>query len=153
MTANENIKQQLHTYCQEHTRERLETLLQSNADLQSTLADETKSSAGDKYETSRSMLHQEIEKNNFQIQQAQKDLRMLQSIGHVAKSKLIKPGSLVLTDAGQYYVAIALGLSVIDKKEFLIISPGSPIGQVLIDLQKGQQFSFRNKTHTILGVI
>ena len=47
------------------------------ADLQEGLANETKSSAGDKYETSRAMSQQELDKINVQLQEISRQLALI----------------------------------------------------------------------------
>jgi hypothetical protein len=69
---------------------------------------DTKSSMGDKYETSREMLQQEI--NNLQIQlnehlKSQKILKNINPNPH----KVVSLGSWVETDKGKFFIAISLG--------------------------------------------
>ena len=81
---------------------------------------DTKSSMGDKYETSREMLQQEI--NNLQLQlneqlKSQQILKNIQPISH----KTVNLGSLVETDKGKFFIAVSLGeLSFNQEKIFII---------------------------------
>ena len=69
---------------------------------------ETKSSMGDKYETTREMVQQEI--NNLQVQlnenvRAKNSLKLLNINPH----QIIRSGSLVETDKGFFFIAVSLG--------------------------------------------
>ncbi len=91
---------------------------------------ETKSSMGDKYETSREMVQQEI--NNLQIQlnenlRAKNSLKLINTNLHHA----VGLGSLVETDQGMFYIAVSLGSVENDQRRIFLISPESPLAKAM----------------------
>ena len=109
---------------------------------------ETKSSMGDKYETTREMVQQEI--NNLQIQlnenvRAKNSLKFINITPH----QIIGSGSLVETDKGLFFIAVSLGEISVEKMKIFIISPESPLAKVLIGKKKGEEISLNNTKQTI----
>jgi hypothetical protein len=142
-------KQQLYIYCQDYIRQRIATVQEAIDTAQAAANDETKSSAGDKYETGRSMMQLEMEKNSVQLEQAVRIKKMLDQINIDRKAETVQPGSLVLTDHSNFFIGISVGQVIIEKKAFLIVSQESPIGVKLKGLKAGDSFFFNNKTHKI----
>lgn len=109
---------------------------------------ETKSSMGDKYETTREMVQQEI--NNLQIQlnenvKAKNSLKLLNSNPH----EIVGSGSLVETDKGLFYIAVSLGEINFEGRKIFLISPESPLAKVLIGKKKEQEISLHNNKQVI----
>jgi transcription elongation GreA/GreB family factor len=109
---------------------------------------ETKSSMGDKYETSREMVQQDI--NNLQIQlnentRARTSLKLISVNPH----QIISLGSLVETEKGLFYIAVSLGEIRYNEKKIFVISTESPLGKTLAGKKKGDQISLNNLKQTI----
>src|SRR5690554_5841010 len=66
----------------------------SLADLQDDISNETKSSAGDKFETSREMMEQERQKAVFHLQRLRRTLQQIDELGS-SKFEKIENGALV----------------------------------------------------------
>lgn len=86
---------------------------------------DTKSSAGDKFETGRAMMQQEMDKLEQQLHKLQQQLHQLQQIDVQAQPTIIGQGSLVQTDKGFYLLAIAYGKLEFDQKTIYVISTAS----------------------------
>jgi transcription elongation GreA/GreB family factor len=117
-------------------------------------AGETKSSAGDKYETSREMMAQQLEQLWFQLRNAEKQLAELGQIERITPLAQIAYGSLVVLQNGAVYL---LGLAVgkveyAHGKHVIGISLESPFGQHLIGKTEGEQISFRTESHSIVSI-
>ena len=69
---------------------------------------DTKSSMGDKYETSREMLQQEINNLQVQLNENMKSLQILNSI-RTNLHKTVGLGSFVQTEKGKFFIAVSLG--------------------------------------------
>lgn len=121
-------------------------------DADQALADDTKSSAGDKYETSREMVQQDITRYQKQLVIANADRDVLQKIDPLRLNERIGLGSVVLTDLGLYFISISIGLLKIKDQNIYVISPLSPIGQVLMGKTKGDEINFNGKTQKIVTV-
>jgi len=61
-------------------------------------------------------------------------------------------GSVVITDNGNYYLAIGAGKLILDDKEFLALSPTSPLGAQLMGCIAGNKITFLRKSILILAV-
>ncbi|MCI0921955.1 GreA/GreB family elongation factor [Sphingobacterium rhinopitheci] len=121
-------------------------------DADQALADDTKSSAGDKYETSREMVQQDITRYQKQLAIANTDRDVLQKIDPLKSNERIGLGSVVRTDAGLYFISISIGLLKIQSQNIYVISPLSPIGQELIGKSKGDEIHFNGKTQKVISV-
>ncbi len=111
---------------------------------------DTKSSMGDKYETYREMLQQEI--NNLQLQlneqlKSQQILKNIQNISH----KTVSLASLVETDKGKFFIAVSGELSFNQEKIF-IISAESPLAKAMNGKKEGDAFIVNNLTHFIKNI-
>ncbi|MGC4020569.1 MAG: 3-oxoacyl-ACP synthase [Cyclobacteriaceae bacterium] len=143
------IKQRLHSLCLRNIEERINTAEQAIAFAQSSANEETKSSAGDKYETGRAMAQLEIEKNSAQLLDAKKLKQQLLQLDPNKVTDKIQLGSLVITNQGNFYISIPSGKFTVDDEVYFAISPSSPIAQNLIGLKFGDKFSFNKKEFTI----
>ncbi|MCV6629756.1 MAG: GreA/GreB family elongation factor [Flavobacteriaceae bacterium] len=130
---------------------RLEIVQKRFDELQHALNSETKSTAGDKHETGRAMVQLEMEKTGTQLAKAENELQLLQKLPLEATNK-IALGSLVKTDNAWYFLSISIGILTFESQAYYVISPVSPIGQLLLGKSIGAEFSFRGKTECILGI-
>tara|TARA_Y100000996_G_scaffold407505_1_gene385184 strand:+ start:417 stop:860 length:444 start_codon:yes stop_codon:yes gene_type:complete len=113
----------------------------------------TKSSAGDKFETGRSLIQIEIDKLDNQYSIIKNQINTVNQIIKEKKEKVCSFGSIVETKKALYYLSIGLGRHVIDKKEVLLISLSSPIGKLLIGRKVGDNFIFNGREDTITKII
>jgi len=106
------------------------------ASADQSLQDETKSSAGDKYETSREMIQQDLNRYQQQLAVAQQDRAALEKLD-LTPAKHVSTGGLVKTDTAVYFVASSVGLVKLEGVSVFVISPKSPIGQLLLGKSVG----------------
>lgn len=116
------------------------------------LREETKSSAGDKYETSRSMINLEKEKVEKTLLELIRKKQAINQIYPKDITQKVKVGSLVTTTAGIFLISTSLGKVTIEEKDVFVISPISPIAQVMLDLAFGDGFEFKGKKDSILNL-
>jgi transcription elongation GreA/GreB family factor len=148
-----NLKQQLHQSCSHVLASRILAVEQAMHAVQNDAASETKSSAGDKYETGRAMLHLEMEKLSAQHDEFMKSKNALDKIDIQKSSDVVQHGSVILTDNHHYFLAISLGQLEVAGKTFFCISQASPLGQVLLGKKKGDAVTFRDQHFRIINVI
>jgi transcription elongation GreA/GreB family factor len=110
---------------------------------------DTKSSAGDKYETGRAMMQLEIEKNEVQLNKALNLKKDIARIDCSKKYNKVEFGSLVSTNKENYFISIGVGKIEIDKQHYYAISLASPIGHVLQNKVIGDTFKFQNREFEI----
>lgn len=146
------IKQQLHHHCEAFVARRIDGIQQAIASAQAAANDETKSSAGDKYETGRAMMQLEIEQLSAQLREAMKLKNTLSQISPSDSLNAIRLGSLVATTAGNYYISISAGRFNVEGTTYFTIAPNSPIGISLLGKRPGEQCIFNKKEITVQEV-
>jgi transcription elongation GreA/GreB family factor len=147
------IKEQLYTLCNDYITTRGAAIKQLIADAQEAGANETKSSAGDKYETGRELLQQEIDLNMARLNELNAQRAILDHIVPAHTSKVVIPGSLVYTSSGNFYIAIGAGKLLVDGVFFYAVSAASPVGSQLMGQQEGHAFELNGKKNLIVSVI
>ncbi len=110
---------------------------------------ESKSSAGDKYETGRAMGQIERDLNAHQYQKLKQERLTLDRIDIGLAPSRVAVGSLVDTSVGTFWIAVSLGILTIDNQPTMVVSAASPIGQALMGLQAGDDFEFQKKKSII----
>lgn len=145
-------KQKLYALCQEHVQRRIQDISQALKEVQQSADEETKSSAGDKYETARAMAQNEMEKLNAQLQENRKLQQVLEQIDPLRGAPVIQLGSAVKTTQGNFYIAVSAGALGQGKEVCYAISPASPIGARLMGQKAGYEFQFNQKTYRIESV-
>lgn len=146
---SDNIKIRLHSHCLELLNTRIDAISKSVKELQEAANEENKSSMGDKYETGRALMHNEKDKYMSQLASFDKMRNTLLNINPDSASEHIKLGSLVISNQGRFFISIALGQVIIDKQDYYVISPASPIGQKLFGGKPGDSFLFNGKTYKV----
>ena len=147
-----SIKEKLYKACEAYVEERIKRIEAAMAGLESDLENETKSSAGDKYETGREMINLEINKLAEQLQQ----FKNLRNTLNVAKSRTnngsAQLGTAVKTNMANYFIAIPADRIIVDGEEYFAIGANSPIAQLLLHKKAGEEITFNGKSAEILEV-
>ena len=147
------VKQQLYEKCLEYVNVRIVTSENAIKSARESANNDTKSSAGDKYETGRAMMQQEIDNNQMQLNEARKLKAVLDHINPDKQTDTVQNGSLVKTNKGNFYIAISAGQLNIDETLYFAISSASPIGSKLLRLQAGSDLNFNGKDFKLLEVL
>jgi transcription elongation GreA/GreB family factor len=113
---------------------------------------DTKSSAGDKFETGREMMQREMDKLSANIDLLKSQLAKISSIDVHKSSASIGFGSFISTDAGHYFMSIGLGKITDEFGDFFAISSDSPIGALFMGKQAGEKINIQNRTITIISI-
>jgi len=153
MPKRNQTKVQIHQHLIEVLNSKLTELKLSIKDLSDSIQGETKSSAGDKFETARETMQAELRNKQFILNETLKFKANLQQIDPTQKKTRVEFGSLVETNMGIYFISLALGKVTINQKDYYALSLASPIGQQLIDKETGDNCSFQNKTIEIRSII
>ena len=147
------MREKLLAKCADYVEERVSRLQSSIKDLEHDLGNETKSSAGDKYETSREMMNTEINKLQNQLQSFKKLKEVLAVIENRKASTTVQLGSIVKTDAANYFISIPVGEIKVEEEKFYAIGLNSPIGKLLLGKQEGEKFIFQQKEFSIKKIL
>jgi transcription elongation GreA/GreB family factor len=147
------LKKQLYDLCLQYVQKRMEAAQLAIEEAQKASNDDTKSSAGDKYETGRAMMQQETDRNLQQLNETNKLKVALNLVSPEAISGKVETGSLVITDNGNFYIAISAGTLTVDDEAYFAVSPASPIGLLLKGKKKGEEIALNGKLYHIKMVI
>jgi transcription elongation GreA/GreB family factor len=147
------LKEKLYQQCLTYVQQRMEAAELGIKEAQKAAGEDTKSSAGDKYETGREMMQQETNRNLAQLNEANKLKVALTLISSTATSKTVENGSVVTTNNGNFYIAISAGTLTVDGNDYFAISPASPIAIKMKGLKADDAFSLNGKGYTIESVL
>lgn len=110
------------------------------------ISSDTKSSAGDKHETSRAMAQLEMEKLGNQLLDYHKNIQWIKQLTlNNPASETIRTGSLIRLSNGWYFLGLGLGKVTFGNEYVFCISIKSPIGQQLFNKKEGQTIVFSGK--------
>lgn len=104
---------------------------------------DTKSSMGDKYETGREMLQQEINNLQRQLNECLNQQSLMQKITDETSTK-VQNGALVKTNKGLFYISVSIGELISENQKVMTVSVESPLVKSMAGLNKGQNFSINN---------
>ncbi|GAA4902217.1 3-oxoacyl-ACP synthase [Mucilaginibacter defluvii] len=149
-----DLKAKLHSLCLNYVQQKIDNAGEAIAEAQQAANNETKSSAGDKYETGRAMAQQEADRNMAQLNEANKLKVVLNHIAVTPNSTgVADAGSIVTTDNGNFYIAISAGvLQVDDGSSYIAVSAASPIGTQLKGKRESDEFILNGKKYRLTGV-
>jgi len=148
----DDIKKRLYNLCIAYANERIDNASQAIAAARISSTEDTKSSAGDKYETGRAMMQQDIDRQTLQLNEAQKLKTFLERMEPESRSDQVQNGSLAYTNHGTFYLAISMGQVELDGQTYYVISGASPIGTQLMHQQKGARFGFNGREYEVQSV-
>lgn len=126
-------------------------------DLNTAIANETKSSAGDKYETSRAMAQQEIDQLSTQLEETNRQIALLSGLT-IGTGESIQMGSLVRTSLGWFFIGIPVGKIAVKNSENEVltvqcISSIAPLSQQLMRKESGESVVINGIIHEIQLVL
>lgn len=110
---------------------------------------DTKSSAGDKFETGREMMQREMDKLSALVDNTLNSIAKLDRIADLPASLVISEGSLVVTDQETYFISIGYG----KLDSIYAISIESPLGLELKGKRVGDRIEMRGRNITIKSIV
>jgi len=117
---------------------------------------DTKSSMGDKYETGREMLQQEINNLQVQLNEVLKQQDFLKTsfdkLRMTKKFDKAEKGAIVKTERGLFFISVSLGELSFEHQKIICISPESPLAKAMNGKQKGDVFSLNNMSQKIVDI-
>ncbi|MFT5646840.1 MAG: hypothetical protein ACI976_001525 [Aureispira sp.] len=147
------LKVTLYESCASYLKKRLGVIEHRLNELNDSLEAETKSSAGDKYETGRAMVHLEKDKQMQQLAVLLTHKKQLHGINPNTQYAIIEQGALVQTNRGTFYLSIPAGKLFVEGETYFAITLASPIGQLLFQKKKGDAFEFRGRGYVLEEII
>ncbi|MBC6606578.1 3-oxoacyl-ACP synthase [Hymenobacter sp. BT188] len=151
-SSNQLIKPRLHAACLAYVQQRVAAATQAMQAAQESANSETKSSAGDKYETGRAMAQEERNRNAVQIREAQNLQAELARINPEQVCDTVRPGALVETSMGGFFISISAGKLTVDGKDYFAVSAVAPVAMALSGKRAGEEAVFNGKAVRIVKV-
>jgi|LGVF01.1.fsa_nt_gb transcription elongation GreA/GreB family factor len=108
---------------------------------------------GDKHHTFRAQTQNEQELYAKQLSAAINELNTLILIPKHKQFNNAELGSLITTSNGIYFLATSIGIIKVDDSDIMVLSPISPIGNLLLNKVAGESIVFRGKQIEIKGII
>jgi hypothetical protein len=106
---------------------------------------------GDKYETGREMLQQQINNLQVQLNAVFQQREYLKGISLNPLQKVEK-GALVITEKGLFFISVSLGEIMLDTQKIMSISLESPLAKAMQGKSANESFVLNGINHTILTV-
>ena len=151
MTTREKIdfKTRLKQHCIAVIEQRVANAAAAMQQAQDAANEEEKSSAGDKYETSRAMNHLEKDMHAKQLQSNRQELSLLSSIDCSRIYTTVTTGSVVICADVSFFIAAGLGKILFEGKSIYILSPAAPVSKLLLNKERGDSVTFNGRTSLI----
>jgi len=149
MSKDNDLKAQLLEKLLEELNNKIQTLQSEYKVYMDSAANETKSTAGDKHDTSRSMMQLEQEKLAGQLQQFKLQKKVLEIIDPWKSDQSIQLGSIIISDQGNFFISISGKPITVNGIIFNCVSLQSPIGKAFHQLGSSKQVQFMGKTYII----
>jgi transcription elongation GreA/GreB family factor len=130
--------------------EKIQTLEKLIAETRAS-SNDTKSSMGDKYETGREMLQQEINNLQIQLNEVLKQQDFLKTVLPKQSDKAEK-GAIVKTAKGLFFISVSLGEITCENQKIICISPESPLAKAMFGKQENESFSLNNMNQKIIEI-
>ncbi len=147
-----NIKAKIYSHLLKTINDKIFSLENILRELKESISNETKSTAGDKYETARAMLHLEQENIIKQLWNATDQRKELELIDISKTSSLVLHGSLVTTDNGTFFISIGFGKLELDSQTITVLSSKSPLGRQFTAKSVGDSCYFGSQTYVITSI-
>lgn len=146
------LKQQLKQFAEQQLQQRIAVIREKMEAAQQSANSEEKSSAGDKYETSRAMNHLEKEMHGKQLAENLKELSLLYEINVNNVYDKVAAGTVVQCDTVCFFIAAGLGKHTIDNTTVIFLSPHAPLAAQLRQKQVGEEWVFNKQPLTIQAI-
>ena len=146
------MKSKLLAHCIELASSKVEALEQELSATRESATSESKSTAGDKHETGRAMMHLEQEKLHKQLAEAQAIVAELERIDASAIHTQIGLGTLVKTDKTTFLLAAGLGKVDFEGTTYFVVSTKAPIAAQFLGKSAGDKVNMNGTVYDIQSV-
>ena len=152
MNDPSSAKQAVHAACVSALQERIGQAQAGMEQAREAGTADTKSSAGDKHETARAMAQLEMEKQAVALGNLLEMHHTVIRLDPLQRCTVIKPGALVATDQGTYYISTAAGKLEVEGTTVMAISMQAPIVEFLKGIAPAGSGKFNGRTVRLLSV-
>lgn len=138
--------------CRSFLQQKKDIVLNSMNGLKEDLENESKSSAGDKYETGREMINIEWNKLSTQLNEYERLGTILSRIEDHTPSGRAVLGSMIKTEIADYFISIPAGEISTGNKMFYAVGIKAPVAQKLLGKEAGDHFEMNARKIRILDI-
>lgn len=143
------FKQKTHSYYLQLVQDRIDVFRDMIEALTEDSKNDAKGSAGDKHETTLSMMHIEQEKLNAKLREVLQQKAILDKIDSNTIAETIIVGSLVKANGIYLYLSVALPKISVEGINVIALSPQSPLGNKLMGNEVGFTFEINGTKYVI----
>lgn len=145
------MKIELYQFIEKQIEEKIKYMQHLIDDLRASNND-TKSSMGDKYETSREMMQQEITRIQTQLNEVLVQQEIFSKI-KVIDNDIIGLGSYIETTMGNFCLACSFGEIIFEDKKIFVLSTQTPLAKILSGKTINDSFEMNGKSFKITNVM
>jgi hypothetical protein len=146
------FKKKLLEYCIATLRRKIELLSFTIDELTESMNADTKSSVGDKHETSRARMQAEQEKLQSQMADFKEQLMQLEKMDLKRVYEEIATGCLIQTPQAYFFICVPMGKLEFEGKVIYVISPLSPIAKKFMGLKARDELKVNEINYSIMGI-
>lgn len=129
---------------------RIQELKEERKAISDGILEDDKSSAGDKFETGREMLTQDLRQVESQITSNSNLLDEIYRVQSVkSQSSNVREGSLIRLDGEYFLIAAAVGKITVNEQGVHLISAASPLAQSVMGKGSGDKVLFKGKENPV----
>lgn len=150
---NLSDKNEIHQLFVRLQQSKIDVVQKNISEIQDSISNETKSSAGDKHETSLAHLQIDMAQQQHQLEQLTIQWRILNQISSLHSHQKIELGSLFNLNELWYYLSASLGNVTFNAVKIQSISQQSPLGSILLGHKSDSEVIFNGKPQQILYII
>ena len=132
-------KHRLKNFCQQAIEQRMVTAKALMQDAQEAANNEEKSSAGDKYETSRAMGQLQKDMHAKQLNEYMRELASLHTINIERLYNEPVAGAVIETTNLLLFICAGLGRQLFEGKEIFFLSPQAPLATAIKNKKAGDE--------------
>lgn len=129
--------------CKELIEQRIDATVTAINNAQLAANSEEKSSAGDKYETSRAMNHLEKDMFSRQLAANNNELNLLNSINCLNLYDSVTAGCFIQCERCSFFIAGGLGKIYFEGREIYLLSPHAPVARLFYTKKMGSMINFK----------
>lgn len=146
-------KEKIKQNCLNHIENKISIINSALNETQTSANSDTKSSAGDKHETSRAMAHIENERLAKQLSNLMSLKAAVNNIDPSISNEKVSLGSFVVTNKGSFFISVGLGKINNEDIVFYAIAINSPVGQLMQNKKIKDSFLFNGEELVIDYII
>jgi hypothetical protein len=139
------MKARLKLFCEQVIEKRIAFTRQAMDNAQSAANGEEKSSAGDKYETSRAMSHLEKDMHARQLLAHLEELSAIRRVNVNMIYDAASAGAFIQCKKISFFIGAGLGRQLIDNVPVIFLSPQSPLAKSIADKKAGDHVIFNGE--------